>query len=137
MKRVNKIFYWVVAAIAALSLLQSYEQATKLTLGPGATPLHSLSYQFQGLKPTFNNIAYAGYYTDKNIEAPASIAQYELAQYVLAPTVLVLNETKYALIIFDCTSPQIAIEKIKELGLQPLKANNGLILAFNPKAVGQ
>jgi hypothetical protein len=134
MKLAQKILYIVAALIAAINILLSISQVANHTFNKSGTPLHSLSYQFQGLKDVFKGVAFAGYYTDKNIEHPVAIAQYEQAQYVLAPTVLILNKTDYPLVILDCTSPEVAIAKMKELGLQPIKGHNGLILAFNPKA---
>jgi hypothetical protein len=92
-------------------------------------PLHSLGYKFIGLEQLFKDVRYVGYYTDKDIEAPLTIAQFEQAQYMLAPTVLVLNKTDYPFVIFDCTTPEVALNKIRELGLQPLKINAGIILA--------
>jgi len=101
----------------------------------GGVHLHNLGDQFKGLEPIFNHMPMAGYYTDKPIERPMVIAQFEQAQYVLAPTVLDLNHTDYPLVLFDCSSPEVALNKIKELGFQPVKANNlGIILAFNPQA---
>ena len=42
-------------------------------------PLHTLSYAFLGLEKVFEHVRYVGYYTDKNIEQPLTIAQYEQA----------------------------------------------------------
>ncbi len=108
-----------------LSLLISLSQLTVRAImqyaHPAAMPLHSLAAQF------------TGYYTDKNMELPLAIAQFEQAQYVLAPTVLELNNTALPLVIFDCTSPAIALAKIKTLGFQPVSANDsGIVLALNP-----
>ncbi len=99
-----------------------------------SVPLHSLGDKFKGLESILNHQRTVGYYTDKNIEHPLAVAQFEQAQYLLAPTLLDLNHTNYPFIIFDCTSPQIALNKIKELGLVALKANNlGIILTLNPR----
>ena len=101
---------------------------------PQATQLHSLAAQFSGLQPVFAHVPRAGYYSDKNMDWPLAIAQFEQAQYRLAPTVLELNNTNLPIVIFDCTSPAIAMAKIKELGLVPVSASNtGIILALNPK----
>ena len=101
---------------------------------PSPHPLHSLGDKFNGLETVLTNQRTVGYYTDKNMEEPLNVAQYEQAQYLLSPTVLDLNNTHYPFIIFDCSSPQIALNKIKELRLQPIKANNvGIILAINPQ----
>ena len=120
-----------------LSLLISLSQLTVRAImqyaHPAAMPLHSLAAQFTGLQSTLAHIPRAGYYTDKNMELPLAIAQFEQAQYVLAPTVLELNNTALPLVIFDCTSPAIALAKIKTLGFQPVSANDsGIVLALNP-----
>ena len=85
-----------------------------------------------GLEKVFKDVRTVGYYTDKDLDSPLAIAQFEQAQYMLAPTILDLNHTEYHWIILDCTSPQVAMETIKRLGLTPLKTHNGIILAFNP-----
>lgn len=94
-----------------------------------------LGDQFRGLETAFNHARLVGYYTDKDIDEKIAIAQFEQAQYILAPTVLDLNNTSRDFVIFDCTTPQVALQKIKDLKLQALKANNlGVILAYNPQA---
>jgi hypothetical protein len=97
-----------------------------------SVPLHSLTYKFTGLENLFQNIRYVGYYTDKNIDDVLTVAQYEQAQYVVAPTVLVLNKTNFPFVIFDCTTTEVALSRIKSLGLKPISANAGIVLAFNP-----
>ena len=94
-----------------------------------------LGDQFRGLEDILKGQRIVGYYTDKNMDDTLSIAQFEQAQYILAPIILDLNHTDSPFVIFDCTSPQIALNKIKELGFNPVKANNtGIILTINPKA---
>ena len=97
-------------------------------------PLHSLGYTFIGLDQMLKNVPAIGYLTDKNIESPLTIAQFEQAQYVLAPTMVMLNQSNYPFVILDCSTPEIAMAKIQELKLQPLKMNKGIILALNPSA---
>ncbi len=128
------VFLTLLALSAGLSLLQlSIRTYTQLTQ-PHRMQLHDLAAQFAGLQPLFAHIPLAGYYTDKDMALPLSIAQFEQAQYMLAPTVLELNNTSLPLVIFDCTTPETAVAKIKELGLVPLSASNtGIILAENPK----
>ena len=131
---VKNFFLCIFALSAGLSSFQLVSRTIDHRLHPAAHPLHSLSQQFVGLKKPFIGVARAGYYTDKNLDLPLVIAQFEQAQYILAPTVLEINTTGLPLVIFDCTSPQVAIAKIKELGLVPISASNtGLILAINPK----
>ena len=108
-----------ILALLFLSVLISVLQLTGRTVqqqaqAPG-TALHSLAEQFMPLQKVFANVPRAGYYTDKNMDIPLAVAQFEQAQFVLAPTVLELNNTNLPLVIFDCTSPAIAMQKIKEL----------------------
>ena len=122
------------ACSALFSLMGLVVRTFTQITNPSKTPLHSLSAQFQGLEKVFAHLPRAGYYSDKNMEIPLAIAQFEQAQYVLAPTVLQLNNTSLPLVIFDCTSPAVAMAKIKELKFVPISASNtGIILAANPQ----
>ena len=56
----------------------------------------------------------------KTLSNTLAIAQFEQAQYMLAPTVLDLNHTQYHWVIFDCTSPQAAMGAIQQLGIYSL-----------------
>jgi hypothetical protein len=110
-----------------------------------------LGDQFKELSPLFKkaHLRKVGYYTDKNMEETQAhtpleraqytraMAQFEQAQYILAPITLDLNDISHPFIIFDCSTPQIALQKINDLGLKPIQMNNlGIILAFNPKFQG-
>jgi hypothetical protein len=129
-----RIFFLVAVILSAVfNLYQAFAQAIFQLQDRTTIPLHSLGYQFMGLENIFKNVRTVGYYTDKNLDHPLAIAQFEQAQYVLAPTVLDLNHTDYPWVIFDCTSPQKAMEAIQRLGFVPLKVNHGIILASNPK----
>jgi len=135
MSRLKNIF-WVLLVLSALfNLYQAYAQAISQLNDRQTIPLHSLGYQFIGLENVFKNIRTVGYYTDKDLNNPLAIAQFEQAQYMLAPTVLDLNHTQYRWVIFDCTSLQVAKEAIQRLKLIPVKANHGIILALNPYGI--
>ena len=131
-----KNIFWVLLILAALfNLYHAYAQAISQLQDRKTIPLHSLGFQFMGLENVFKGIRTVGYYTDKNLDNPLAIAQFEQAQYMLAPTVLELNHTQYRWVIFDCTSPKVALEAIQHLGFNPMKINHGIILAFNPNGV--
>lgn len=133
--RILKIILLICLCLTAVfDLLTAYTQAI-IQLQDRATPLHSLGYQFMGLENVFKDVHTVGYYTDKDLNNPLAIAQFEQAQYMLVPTVLDLNHTQYHWVIFDCTSPQVAIEAIKHLGFIPMKSRNGIILASNPNGI--
>jgi len=131
-----KISLFICLILAAVfNIFQAYAQAIGEILDHTTIPLHSLGFQFMGLENVFKDVRTVGYYTDKDLTNSLAIAQFEQAQYMLAPTVLDLNHTQYHWVIFDCTSPQAALEAIKHLGFTPLKINHGIILAFNPNGV--
>ena len=132
MQKFKITFFICLILAAAFNLLTSYGQAISQLQDRTTVPLHSLGFQFMGLENIFKDVRTVGYYTDKDLDSPLAIAQFEQAQYMLAPTILDLNHTEYHWIILDCTSSQVAMETIKRLGLTPLKTRNGIILAFNP-----
>jgi hypothetical protein len=135
MRKLKIIFFLCLILAAVFNLYQAYSQAINQLQDRKTIPLHSLGFQFMGLENVFKDIRTVGYYTDKNLDNPLAIAQFEQAQYMLAPTVLDLNHTQYRWVIFDCTSPQVAIDAIKSLGFTPSKIRNGIIVAFNPNGV--
>lgn len=139
MPPVNKIIItalmWVLSAGVIFNFSQSALTALSHAQDRTTIPLHSLAAQFDGLKETFKGLRYAGYYTDKDTEAPLTLAQFQQAQYTLAPTVFILNKTNYPLVIFDCTTTDVAVAKMKELGFAPIKSYNGIILGISQKLV--
>jgi hypothetical protein len=132
MQKFRITFFICLILVAAFNLLTSYGQAIYQFQDRTTIPLHTLGFQFMGLENVFKDVRTVGYYTDKDLGSPLAIAQFEQAQYMLAPTVLALNHTEYHWIILDCTTFQVALETVKRLGLTPLKTRNGIILAFNP-----
>jgi hypothetical protein len=131
--RILRIIFLTCLILSAIyNLLRAYAQAIDQLQDRTSVPLHSLGFQFMGLENVFRGVPTVGYYTDKDLDNPLAIAQFEQAQYTLAPTVLDLNHTQYHWVIFDCTSPQMAMGMIRHLGLTPMKINHGIILAFNP-----
>ena len=130
----TKVILVLLILCTSFNSVQLTLQVLAHQIHPTAFPLHSLGNQFKGLEIILGSQRKVGYYSDKNMDNPLAIAQYEQAQYQLAPTVLDLNNTQYPFVILDCTTPEAAINKIKELGLQPIKVNNqGIVLAINPQ----
>jgi hypothetical protein len=131
-RKLKVLFYCCVLLFCAFNLYRGYAQAVSQINDHTTIPLHSLGYPFMGLENMFKGVRTVGYYTDKNLDNPLAVAQFEQAQYMLAPTVLDLNHTQWRWVIFDCTSPGTAINLIKLFGFVPLKINHGIILALNP-----
>lgn len=135
MRNLRITFFICLLLVAAFDLATAYTQAVREAQDRTTVPLHSLGYQFIGLENIFKDVHTVGYFTDKDLDNPLAVAQFEQAQYMLVPTVLDLNHTQYRWVIFDCTSPQVAMAAIQHLGLTPMKAHNGIILAFNPNGI--
>ena len=97
-------------------------------------PFNFLGTQFEGLQDIVQGADIIGYYTDKPIDNDhkANLAQFQQAQYTLAPIVLDLNNVAHPFVFFDCTNPANALSKIKQLNFTPVKVNKtGIILAIN------
>lgn len=89
--------------------------------------------KFSGLNDVFKGIKTVGYYSDKDLKKPQHLAEYQQAQFMIAPTLLDFSNLNHPFILFDCNQEINAWLKIKELQLVPLKRNPlGAILARNP-----
>jgi hypothetical protein len=90
--------------------------------------------KFAGLHEILKNETRVGYLTDLSIDDTGNLAEYQQAQLMLAPSVLEINNPNTKFLIVNCSSDTVAYQKLKELGIQPLKRNQfGIILAFNPR----
>jgi hypothetical protein len=115
------------------SISQETFKTIKILQHRQRVPYVFLGDRFRGIENFVGQAPYIGYFTDKNLDDNRSARQFAQAQLVLAPSILDLNNTGHEFIIFDCTSPAVAMAKIQEIGAKPLKANPyGIILARNP-----
>ena len=124
------IFILALLLVIAVNLSESFVDILNVYSQRRNNPFFFSGYRFTGLEKTFKNIKYAGYYTDKNLDESSIAANFAQAQYILAPTILDLNAANHELILFDCSSQEIARQKIEEIKAIPLKRNKfGVILA--------
>ena len=124
------IWSLALAVIVIVNLTQSLQDIIQEKAKRQKVPFFFAGYKFYCLEKVFKDIKYAGYYTDKNLDEPVDAAQFAQAQYILAPTILDLNNTSHTFIIFDCTNEELALTRIKEIGAVPIKRSPfGLILA--------
>jgi hypothetical protein len=130
------VFAFLCCLIIGLNLF-SFSQEVMETLRVRKTyPYFFHGLQFSGLNHILKGQRRIGYYTDRNIDDLPNALKFSQAQYILAPIMLDLNNTDCEFIIFDCSSPLVAINKIKALKVVPLQINPfGIILARHP--VGQ
>lgn len=90
-----------------------------------------IGYQFMGLEEFTQGIDRIGYYSDENLEVNEHAHKlFAHAQYILAPTVLELDNMDREFILLVCKNQQNAARKLKQLNALPLRANKfGMILA--------
>lgn len=87
-------------------------------------------YKFAGLEEILRDEKYVGYYTDKDLKEDGPLKQFSQAQYVLAPIVLDSDNLDHAFVLFDCSSKEVALQKIREIKAVPFKMNQfGIVLA--------
>lgn len=94
-------------------------------------PYQMIGYQFKGLEEFTKGITHIGYYTDNDIEKDqAASKMFAHAQYILAPSILDLNNLDHDYILFVCSNEKKAWAKLKEIKALPLRRNKyGMILA--------
>lgn len=119
--------------LALLAIFNSLELNRRIRVFNGLrqkVPYFFLGNKFLGLNDFFKGIQTIGYYTDKSLNDNQAAAQFAQAQYILTPLVLDLNNLGHEYTLFDCSTPEIALKKIKDSNLIPLKRNSyGIILA--------
>ena len=79
-----------------------------------------IGQKFRGLEEVLKNEKFIGYYTDRpetDDEHEKLIAQ---VQYVLAPTIVDINNFKHDYILFVCSNDYLALQKMREIGAEPM-----------------
>ncbi len=135
----EKLFQWLkllfilaLGIVTGVNLSHSIKTIIETKNKRDAHPFVFIGDKFLGLDKVLRNMKYVGYYTDKDLDVNQNAAEFAQAQYVLAPTILDLNNTNHPYIIFNCSTPEAAITKIKEIKAIPLKRKLDLILAKRP-----
>lgn len=130
------IFLTVASLLLVFNLYTLAKETVKNTQLRQRHPYTFRGDWFRGIEKITQNTPYIGYYTDKSLDDNRAAMQFAQAQLVLAPSILDLNNTNHEFIIFDCSSPVVALNKIKEIGAKALKGNQyGIILAHNPNHI--
>lgn len=125
MNALRKIFLFL---CALLIIFNAYHLTRTLT---PERPVHFAGIKFSGLENILKQETHVGYITDLSLKETAPLAEYEQAQYVLAPAILDVNNPNHRLLIVNCSSDAVATRKLKDIGAQPLTRNNfGVILAM-------
>jgi hypothetical protein len=122
--------------IIAFNTFNLHKEITALSKIRRQVPYRFMGNKFTGLREILGNVKYVGYYTDKNLDENQPAMQFAQAQYTMAPIILELNNTSHTYTLFDCSSEDIAMKKIQETGLAPIKRNQfGIFLAGQPQTI--
>lgn len=98
------------------------------------SPDHPIGFpgiKFSGLTDFLKNERIINYITDLDIKETGPLAEYEQAQFILAPIILDLSNEPHKYLIINCSSDNAARTKLKEWQAKALLRNQfGVILAI-------
>ncbi len=134
MTKRRTFFILLVAAVLCLNIFTLGKDILKMKQQRKTFPYVFTGFKFSGLNDILRGVDYIGYYTDKDMDNRQDALQFSQAQYTLAPVILDLNNTQHEYVLFDCSSPKVALKKIKEIRAVPVRKNQfGIILTRNRK----
>jgi len=79
--------------------------------------------QYATLRDSLKDVREAGFITDQNTSAEKNEGEFQQAQYMLAPTVLVLNDTHFRYNVLDIREPKLIAYTLRRLKSIPIKDN--------------
>ena len=132
------IFLFLIAALMVQNLVgwgELYvglsEEMTRIKGLSKVLSHQKIGYQFTGLEEFTKGIDRIGYYSDENIEVDQRAHKlFAHAQYILAPTVLELDNMDHEFILLVCSDERNALRKLKQLNALPVRGNKfGMVLA--------
>ena len=124
MKPLKKIFLILCFILIAFNAFQLFR-----TLAP-KRPINFSGLKFSGLGDILKNETLIGYVSDLDLKETKPLAEYEQAQYMLAPIILDIQKPFHKFVIINCSNDNAALAKLKELNARPLLRNQfGVILA--------
>lgn len=122
------IFIGLISWNIILLTQQTIKQASSLNhpqIEPGT--------EFEGLKESLHNIPVAGYLSDKIQSSENNDGRFMMAQYMLAPTVLDLQNMDHQYLVLDCSTPQAVQYFLTKLKAKPIAMTIfGKILCVKP-----
>ena len=130
-----RIFAILAVGVILANALEWPQDLEKIFRKKSPALLRFSGMKFLGINRFLPHASYVGYFTDRDLKKDTKAsAQFAQAQYVLAPNIIEANNLSHEFILFDCTSEDVALEKIRDIGAIPLKKNKfGIILATTKK----
>lgn len=111
------VIFWLVG----LNII--YGCITVLSKTQNRKPVFEPGYQFEDIRKILKQEKIVGYLTDRNISPEKNDQEFLLAQYMLAPTIVEVNNHSYQFLILDYTNPSAVINKLKEIKAKPIYKN--------------
>ncbi|MGE0267947.1 MAG: hypothetical protein AB7S78_05790 [Candidatus Omnitrophota bacterium] len=136
--RRTQLFY--VAALFGVTVMNLFvlgQESKRIRSFKKVMSHQTIGHQFAGLDEFTKGIRYIGYVTDEDITRDdAAHKLFAHAQYMLAPSILDLNNYRHEYLLFVCSDEIYAWKKIKQLDAEPLRRNKyGMILVRNPRGI--
>jgi hypothetical protein len=124
-KILNSCFLSLCCVLIIVNAFQLFQK-----LGPGR-PVAFAGLKFSGLGEKLKEESTVGYVSDLDIKNPGPLAEYQQAQYILAPVLLDIQQpSRHRYVLINCSDDASAIQKLKELNARPLLRNQfGVIFA--------
>ncbi|MBP9854416.1 MAG: hypothetical protein KBD53_06085 [Candidatus Omnitrophica bacterium] len=130
-RRIQLFYATALLGVTIMNFFVMGEEAKRIRSFKKVVKHQNIGYQFAGLDEFTKGMAYIGYVTDEDVtKNDAAHKLFAHAQFMLAPSILDLNNYNHEYILFVCTNENYAWEKIKKLNALPLRRNKyGMILA--------
>ncbi len=127
----NKILFCLILVCCLIGIGQTITASIPLIKKNMKHPYVFLGTKFFGLQQALKGETHISYWSDLNPESTPYKAMTAQTQYAIAPIILDKINLSHRYIIIDTQNDQIAMNKIKELNVVPIKNNHsGLILAI-------
>lgn len=124
------IFLCSIFVLTLFNTYSTFDYIKKIQKIKHVIPYQFDGFKFSGLNEFFQNVEYVSYFTDRDLKDEDAVKQFSQAQYMLAPTILDPDNMDHPYMLVDCANPAMALRKMKEFNVVPVKRNQfGIILA--------
>lgn len=120
--------------VTLMNIIDLYKENRTIRQLRKIMPHQMVGREFSGLAQFTQGMRTIGYITDEDVaKNDGAHKLFAHAQYMLAPSILDLNNLDHEFLLFVYSDEKQALETIRRLNAQPLKRNpSGMILARNP-----
>ena len=132
-KNSSNIFLILLVISAAINCVTGLAQGFNQLTDHRTLPIHHLGDNYIGLRKALHEPRALAYLTDKTLSDTLPSAQLGLAQYQMAPTVLVVNPPEATMAIVDATTVESAQNLLKQYHLTPISRKENIIIGINPQ----